>query len=138
MRLEHINLVVKDLSKALVFYKAAFPHWNIRSQGQSVWHGIKRSWVHFGDDYQYITFNDSGTGNNRDLTSNVVGLAHFAVVVNDLDALNARLNKAGFTMDHAGPKNPYRKNAYYIDNDGFEIEFVQYYSDIPSERNNNQ
>ena len=35
MRLEHVNLVVRDIERSLAFYKAACPHWNIRSEGQS-------------------------------------------------------------------------------------------------------
>ena len=37
--LEHLNLVVKDISPALAFYQAAFPHWRIRGEGQSTWYG---------------------------------------------------------------------------------------------------
>ena len=68
MHLEHLNLVVRDIPETLAFYKAAFPHWRIRSQGQAEWYGVQRNWVHFGDDYQYLTFNDDGTGGNRDLS----------------------------------------------------------------------
>ncbi len=55
MRLEHLNLVVNDLDESLVFYKAAFPHWRVRGGGESVWHGTPRKWLHFGDDYHYLT-----------------------------------------------------------------------------------
>ena len=45
---------------------------------------------------------------------------------------------AGYEIDKHGPENPYRKNVYFIDPAGFEVEFVEYFSDIPSERNNDQ
>lgn len=67
MHLEHLNLVVRDIPETLAFYKAAFPHWRIRAEGRAEWYGVMRTWVHFGDDYQYLTFNDDGTGESRDL-----------------------------------------------------------------------
>lgn len=47
-----------------------------------------------------------------------------------------RLNKVGFTLSKQGSENPFRKNVYFIDPAGFEVEFVEYLSYIPSERNN--
>ena len=58
MRLEHLNLVVKDISEALVFYKAAFPHWRIRTRGQAQWYGVERNWVHFGDRFAGLSCGD--------------------------------------------------------------------------------
>ena len=138
MRLEHVNLVVKDIPASLQFYQAAFPHWRVRGQGSKDWYGKPRNWLHFGDDDNYLTFNDNGTGQNRDLESLNIGLAHFAFVVSDLAGLMARLAEAGFTPAILGAEAPYRKNIYYIDPDGFEVEFVQYLSDVPSERNHYQ
>ena len=77
MKLEHLNLVVYNLDETLTFYQAAFPHWHIRGEGEQVWYGTARKWIHFGDDRQYLTFNDNGSGDNRDLETNVIGLAHF-------------------------------------------------------------
>jgi catechol-2,3-dioxygenase len=133
--LEHINLVVDDISKMLSFYQVAFPHWHIRDQGESDWYGKPRHWLHFGDDYQYIALSDNGQGNNRDLKDHQVGLAHFAYVTQDLDALILRLTDAGFDIASDGAENPFRKNIYFIDPAGFEIEFVEYLSDIPAQRN---
>ena len=53
MHLEHVNLVVADLEATLDFYRAAFPHWRIRDEGQGEWYGKPRKWVHFGDDHHY-------------------------------------------------------------------------------------
>lgn len=136
MYLEHINLVVKDLDETLVFYKAAFPSWSIRSRGNSPWHEYERTWIHFGDDYHYLALSDHGVGENRDLAGNQVGLAHFAYVTNNLDAVIQRLANAGFEPAKPGAKNKYRRNIYFIDPNGYEIEFVEYLSDLPSERNN--
>jgi catechol 2,3-dioxygenase-like lactoylglutathione lyase family enzyme len=138
MHLEHLNLVVKDIAKALTFYKAVFPHWQIRSRGQAEWYGIERNWVHFGDDYQYLTFNDDGSGENRDLTGHQTGLAHFAYVTENLQAVVDRLEAAGFKVAKTGADNRFRKNVYFLDPDGFEVEFVEYLSDLPDHRNSDE
>lgn len=133
--LEHLNLVVHDIPKALQFYHAAFPHWRVRSEGKSEWYGKPRQWLHFGDDYQYLTFNDNGEGSNRNQTGHQTGLAHFAFSVKNIDALVARLADAGFMPSKQGAPHTYRKNIYFNDVDNFEVEFVEYLSDIPEERN---
>lgn len=135
MYLEHVNLVVSNLATSLKFYQAAFPHWYVRSKGQGEWNGKSRTWLHFGDNYHYIALSDHGEGQNRLLAGHQVGLAHFAYVVGNLNALIERMRNAGFNIDKASNENPYRRNAYFIDPDGFEVEFVEYLSDIPSERN---
>jgi catechol 2,3-dioxygenase-like lactoylglutathione lyase family enzyme len=138
MRLEHLNLVVQDISASLTFYQAAFPHWKVRTKGESSWHGVKRNWLHFGDDYNYLTFNDNGVGINRDLTGHQVGLAHFAFETSNINTVIERLELAGFTIAKPGAKDRYRKNVYFIDPDGFEVEFVEYLSDLPFERNEDE
>ncbi len=136
MRLEHINLVVSDIDETLSFYQAAFPHWQIRGREVQEWYGVSRQWLHFGDDQQYLTFNDNGQGENRKLASNDLGLAHFAFTTINLAAVIHRLSAAGFSVKTQGPYDKFRKNAYFIDPNGFEVEFVEYLSDIPSETNN--
>lgn len=133
--LEHINLVVSDIKQALSFYQAAFPHWSIRGGGESKWYGKPRNWIHFGDNYQYIAFNDNGVGANRDLSGHQVGLAHFAFVTSDIKGVIERLSQAGFAIDKDGAADEYRSNVYFVDPDGYEVEFVQYHSDLPQERN---
>ena len=138
MRLEHLNLVVRDLVKTLAFYQVAFPHWRVRTSGKAEWYGVERNWLHFGDDYQYLTFNDDGVEDNRDLSGHQVGLAHFAFETRDVEAIIKRMSNAGFPPRLIGRENPFRKNAYFIDPDGYEVEFVEYSSDLPEERNNNE
>lgn len=138
MHLEHLNLVVNDIPESLVFYQAAFPHWKIRSKGRSPWNGVDRNWIHFGDEFQYLTLNDNGKGENRDLDGYQKGLTHFGYVVTDLQSLIDRLERAGFKVANPGAENRYRKNVYFIDPDDFEVEFVQYLSDLPLERNSDE
>lgn len=133
--LEHINLVVSDIERTVKFYQAAFPHWTIRGGGISEWHGKSRNWVHFGDDYQYLTFNDDGVGENRDLSGHQIGLAHFAFVTTDITGVIKRLAQAGFTVDKEGAEDEYRTNVYFVDPSGYEVEFVHYHSDLPELRN---
>tara|TARA_B100000768_G_scaffold43505_1_gene42323 strand:- start:3352 stop:3789 length:438 start_codon:yes stop_codon:yes gene_type:complete len=133
--LEHMNLVVSDLAASLSFYRAAFPHWRIRDSGDGVWSGQTRKWLHFGDDYQYLAFNDDGDGENRDLASHTPGLAHFAFVTSNIDAVVERLAAAGFSVAKQGADEPHRKNLYFVDPAGFEVEFVEYLSDLPEQRN---
>ncbi len=135
MHLEHVNLVVSDLPATLRFYQAAFPHWRIRGGGRNDWYGHPRQWLHFGDDYHYLAFSDHGGGENRDLKGNSVGLAHIAFITSDLDGLITRMEQAGFKPREIVAEDPHRKNAYYLDPDGFEVEFVEYLSDLPDERN---
>jgi catechol 2,3-dioxygenase-like lactoylglutathione lyase family enzyme len=133
--IEHLNLAVKDIDASLEFYQAAFPHWRVRDGGEGQWYGKPRRWLHFGDDYQYLTFNDNGVGENRDLSGHQVGLSHVAFVTGNIAAVTQRLTEAGFPMDKDGADEPYRKNAYFMDPDGFEVEFVEYLSDDPAQRN---
>lgn len=135
LHIEHLNLVVNDIPKTLTFYQAAFPHWHIRSEGTGEWSGVTRNWLHFGDDYQFLTFNDNGVTENRDLSGHQVGLAHFAFVTNNLSAMKNRLAKAGFDVHKEGAKHPHRANLYFLDPNGFEVEFVEYFSDLPEQRN---
>ena len=65
MRLEHANLVVKEIQPTLNFLLTAFPQWNVRGSGQGVWGTTQRHWVHVGDDDYYFTLNDQGEGDCR-------------------------------------------------------------------------
>ncbi|MAD77510.1 MAG: glyoxalase [Rheinheimera sp.] len=138
MYLEHVNLVVADIDAMLQFYRAAFPHWRIRDEGEGEWYGKPRKWLHFGDDYHYLALSDHGEGNNRELAGHSVGFAHFAYVTTNLDGVIARLNNAGYAIAKTGADEPFRKNIYFVDPAGFEVEFVEYLSDHPAERNLNQ
>lgn len=135
LHLEHINLVVNDIPAMLKFYQAAFPHWEVRTSGNGDWHGKPRNWLHFGDDFQYLALSDNGEGENRDLSGHQVGLAHLAFVTDNIEAVTNRLTAAGYPVAKAGVEEPFRRNIYFVDPAGFEVEFVQYLSDVPTERN---
>lgn len=135
IHLEHLNLVVKNMTETLTFYQAIFPHWKIRGGGKSVWYGHPRNWLHFGDDYNYLSFNDSGEGENRKLKEYQVGLAHFAFVTNDIKGVMSRLKEINCEPAVAYDGDENRASVYFIDPNGYEIEFVQYFTDLPVNRN---
>lgn len=134
-RIEHANLVVTAIEPTLQFLKAAFPEWRVRGEGRDEWKGMPRRWVHVGDDDYYITLNDFGRGRQRNLESPEPGLAHIGFEVASLDEVVARLETAGFAPDHWGPDHPWRKNVYFLDGEGLEFEFVEYFTDEPAKRN---
>lgn len=135
MYFEHVNLFVRDLDASMAFYQAAFPHWQVRGGGSRPWYGKPTNWVHFGDDRFYLALNDGAEGENRDLTTSQTGLSHFAFVVNNLYAVRSRMLAAGYRISNPGSDEPFRQNCYFVDPDGFEVEFVEYLSDVPAERN---
>jgi catechol-2,3-dioxygenase len=135
MYFEHVNLVVDDIPKMLTFYQAAFPHWAIRAEGGDNWNGKPRRWLHFGDHYQYISMSDHGESANRENAGYQIGLAHLAFVMDNLAVLVERMQAAGFSIFGDGAESIYRKNIYFMDPAGFEVEFVEYLSDEPRLRN---
>lgn len=134
-RLEHANIVVTRIEPTVAFLAAAFPEWRVRGEGAGEWNGKARRWLHFGDDDFYVTLNDNGEGAPRDLKGHAPGLAHLGFVVSSLDEVIARLKKAGHEPSQWGPEHPHRRNVYYIDDEGLEFEFVEYFSDRPEEKN---
>ena len=135
IRLEHANLVVTDIQPTLDFILTAFPDWRVRGQGESMWYGETRRWLHVGDNDYYLTLCDGGEGENRDLSGRSPGLVHLGFVVDDLDAVIERLEAKGYEVDEEGIEHPYRKNIYFMESAGYQFEFIEYLSDDPSKRN---
>jgi catechol-2,3-dioxygenase len=135
IRLEHVNLVVKDIHATLDFIQTAFPDWKIRGQGENEWYGKKRNWLHVGTDDYYLTLNDGAQGQNRDLKSHDPGLAHIGFCVENVENISSRLQAKGYEVTTIGGDHPYRKTLYFIDPAGFEFEFIQYFSKKPEEKN---
>ena len=133
IRMEHANMIVRNVDDAVRFLKAAFPEFNIRREGLS--EGLR--WMHIGTDDTYIALNEASheTTEARVPYDGQPGLNHLGYEVDDVDALRERLAAAGF-KDSTYPNNhPHRKRVYFYDADGNDWEFVQYFSDKPSERN---
>jgi len=133
IRLEHANLHVRHFDDAVRFLKTAFPDFYVRSE--SVRDGLR--WMHIGTDETYIALNETTVDQNAGAEpyDGHPGVNHLGYEVDDVDALQNRMAAAGF-RDSTFPNNhPHRKRVYFYDSDGNDWEFVQYFSDKPSERN---
>ncbi len=130
--IEHINLTVANVDRALSFLTAAFPDWKLRHRDA----GERGDWLHYGDDTFYIGLDTavditrSGRRPYHDLGFNHVGL-----IVDDLDGIRQRLKAAGFEETMTAFDHPHRRRAYWLDQDRNEWEFTEYSSNKESERN---
>ena len=133
VRLEHANIIVRDIDATIRFLQAAFPEFRIRFEGKDL---RGRRWVHIGTNDSYIALTQS-TVEPEERWKPYVGLPginHLAYEVDDVDALRDRLRSAGY-QDSTVPNNhAYRRRVYFYDPDGNDWEFVQYLSDDPAKR----
>jgi catechol 2,3-dioxygenase-like lactoylglutathione lyase family enzyme len=104
-------------------------------RSESVSDGLR--WMHIGTDETYIALNETDVDRNPDSEpyDGKPGVNHLGYEVDDVDALQERLAAAGFRESTYPNKHPHRKRIYFYDADGNDWEFVQYFSDVPSERN---
>ncbi|MEQ8602606.1 MAG: VOC family protein [Marivibrio sp.] len=130
--LEHIQYVSPDLDRMVEFYCSVFG-WRLRGRGVEQAADRSYGWVHIGTDESYVAFRTpyDGARYSEDMAQRQT---HFGVVVDDLDAVVARLKSRGFSVRPKG-RHPFRERVYTRDPDGNEIEIIRYLSDKPSERN---
>jgi catechol 2,3-dioxygenase-like lactoylglutathione lyase family enzyme len=126
MYLEHANINVKSIDECVRFLTAACPDFEIRHQGID----DGTPWAHVGTDATYIALNET-----PEMGFPAEPLNHLGFVVDDADALAARLQAAGFREGFITPAHAHRKRRYFFDADGLEWEFVEYLSDDPAEYN---
>ena len=134
VRLEHANLIVRDIDATILFLRTAFPEYRIRFDGTNPRGG---RWVHIGTDDCYIALTQATAEPEQRWTPYVglPGVNHLAFEVDDIVSLRERLKSAGY-QDSTVPNNhPYRKRVYFHDRDGNDWEFVQYLSGDPAKRN---
>ena len=133
VRLEHANLIVRDIDQTIRFLQTAFPEFRIRHDGRDP-NGSR--WVHIGTDETYIALTQATVDapNPRKPYAGIVGVNHLAYEVDDVDSLRERLTAAGYTDSTVANKHPYRKRAYFYDADGNDWEFIQYLCDDPRKR----
>ena len=133
VRLDHANLIVRDLDGMIRFLQTAFPEFRLRADGKS---SSGARWAHFGTEHTYVALNEAV----RDSAEPWVpyggkpGLNHLGFEVDDADALRARLGAAGFKDSTVPNAHPYRKRVYFQDAEGNDWEFVQYLTDDPAKR----
>ncbi len=120
--LEHVNITVADPDRTADALCKLFD-WTIRWAGP----GMSGRTVHVGTDDHYIAVY-SGTGQKAAKTSNydtLGGLNHVGVVVDDIDATEARVIAAGYKPVSHADYEPGRR-FYFHDADGIEFEVVSY------------
>jgi catechol 2,3-dioxygenase-like lactoylglutathione lyase family enzyme len=132
-RLEHANLVVRDLDGAIRFLRTAFPEFRVRAEG--VWDAPLR-WAHVGSDDAYVALVEARdkSGHAAPYTGRP-GLNHLGFEVDDAEALRDRMRAAGYEDSTIPNRHPARTRVYFHDAEGNDWEFVQYHSDDPAERN---
>ncbi|MDH3531280.1 MAG: VOC family protein [Gammaproteobacteria bacterium] len=133
IRIEHANMIVRDIDATARFLTTAFPEFRIRRQGGD---GRQR-WLHIGTDDTYIALNEATAEPAEPWTpyTGKPGVNHLGYAVEDVEALRQRLRAAGYEDSTVPNSHPFRKRVYFRDPDGNDWEFVQYYSDKVAERN---
>ena len=120
--LEHVNVTVGDADRTAILLQRLFD-WRVRWAGPSRDGGRT---VHVGTEDQYLALYTAkdGSGAPLDWTKGAP-LNHVAIVVDDLDALEARVMESGLTPFGHGDYEPGRR-FYFMDPDGIEFEVVSY------------
>lgn len=122
-RLEHLNFTVSDPHKTAGWIERIFG-WKIRWEGAGMTTGYT---VHIGNETGYVALfrYDRDQAEAPDSYNTRGGLNHWAVVVDDLEATEARVRAEGFTPGKHADYEPGRR-FYFDDHDGIEVEVVQY------------
>ena len=122
-RLEHVNVTVTDPNATAQLLVDLFG-WRIRWSGPGMTTGRT---VHVGTDDSYVALFSFGDPVNRIQSSYATraGLNHIGVVVDDLDAVEARVKAAGYIPENHADYEPGRR-FYFTEGNGVEIEVVGY------------
>jgi predicted enzyme related to lactoylglutathione lyase len=120
--IEHINLTVRDPERSAQLLSDLFG-WHIRWEGPSLMGGRT---IHCGDDRFYIalyTHDGAATPDENFIKGRPFN--HVGIVVDDLDAIERRVETAGLVPFSHGNYEPGRR-FYFLDFDGTEYEIVSY------------
>ena len=125
-RLEHVNFTVRDPQATAARLGRIFG-WRVRWQGAAKNGGHT---LHLGEDATYLALYAGPEGGEAqtvgaDSYSLRGGLNHVGVVVEDLDATEARVKAEGYTPHSHADYEPGRR-FYFHDADGIEYEVVEY------------
>lgn len=134
IRLEHANLIVRDMDAMIHFIQTALPEFLIRHDETDA---DGHRWVHVGTEDSYLALNQATSeGAERWVPyEGKPGLNHLGFEVEDAEAVRTRLNAAGYRDSTYPNEHPYRRRVYFYDDEGNDWEFVQYLSDDPEQRN---
>lgn len=125
-RLEHVNVTVSDPKKTAAMLIDLFG-WHIRWEG-SVMDGAGYT-IHVGTEEDYVAvYSGPGAPLVPKKDASYItrgGLNHIGVVVDDLDAVEAKVKAMGLTPGMHQDYEPGRR-FYFDDPDGIEIEVICY------------
>lgn len=134
--LEHANITVPDMDAAIAFLTTACPEFAIRHDTIHPVSGIR--WVHLGTPTSYFALQEPHKGRTPEdhrRPYDDIGVNHLGLIVDDFDAVEARLEAAGYKRGMPVEPHPARKRAYWYDHAGFEWEFIEYLTDDLDQRN---
>ena len=125
-QLEHLNVTVADPKAFAAMLETLFD-WHIRWEGEAM--DGQGYTVHVGTDSSYLALYSGNGGkpipSGGSSYSQLAGLNHIGIVVDDLETAEERVTAAGFTVGQHYDYEPGRR--FYFDApDGIEIEVVQY------------
>jgi len=125
-RLEHVNVTVKDPKTTAKMLIDLFG-WHIRWEGEAINGGFT---VHVGTEADYIALYTGPDGGAEQMEADNsylrrAGLNHIGIVVDDLDAMEAKVKAAGYETHSHADYEP-GKRFYFLEDDGIEFEIISY------------
>lgn len=119
---EHVNITVRDCRASARLLETLFG-WHVRWEGPAMNNGHT---VHVGAHDSYIALYTPPPGLPADIPfSKGLPLNHIGIVVDDLDAVEARVIAAGLTPFNHADYAPGRR-FYVFDENGIEYEVISY------------
>lgn len=121
--LEHVNVTVRNSERTARRLCELF-QWKIRWSGPSV-HGGHSVHVGGADSYLAVYSEAKPEPHVRPNVHQAVALNHIGIVVDDLDAAETRIKRAGYTPVSHADYEPGRR-FYFRDEDDVEYEVISY------------
>ncbi|EFL88028.1 glyoxalase family protein [Ahrensia sp. R2A130] len=123
--LEHVNYTVSNAAETAQTLCKLFG-WAVRWEGEAM-NGVGYT-IHVGNESSYLALYEPKDQSGRNIDSSHItagGLNHVAVVVDDIDAMEAQVKAAGYHPQNHGDYEPGRR-FYFDGDDGVEFEIVSY------------
>jgi len=125
-RLEHVNVTVAEPRATAAMLSNLFG-WKTRWEGEALNGGYT---VHVGgaDDYVALYTGPGGAEGQQPADNSYLqraGLNHVGVVVDDLDAIEAKVKALGYETHSHADYEPGRR-FYFIEENGVEFEVINY------------
>ena len=131
-RLEHANIRVRSLDDDVDFLLTAVPSFRIRGEGVG---SDGRGWMHVGSDDSYLALSEAPDSGDEPDSFRWHGVNHLGFEVDDAESVKRRLEAKGYREGFVAGPHPYRKRIYFLDREGNEWEFVEYFTDDVAKRN---